>query len=134
MPWRAAAPAGGFSAAQPWLPVDRQHLAQAVDRQAADEQSVLSFARRFIGWRKAHAPLTLGGASVLTVHPQVFAVERAHGGERILALFNFSGDSVRVRAAALPQFDLLSGSGFAAAIDQDGVSLPPYGALFGRLT
>jgi alpha-glucosidase len=134
MPWQASAPAAGFSATRPWLPVDRQHQAQAVDRQASDRQSVLSFARRFIQWRKEQPALTLGNARALTVHPQVFAMERAHGGERVLALFNFAAEPVRIPPSALPSLTALSGHGFDIAADAEAVSLPPYGAWFARLS
>ena len=133
MPWQALAPAGGFSAVRPWLPVDRQHVEQAVDRQAGNRHSVLNFTRHFIRWRKAQAPLTRGRAKVLTVAPQVFALKREHAGRRVLALFNFSPEPVLVARSSLPPLRLLSGHGFELALESNGLRLPPYGACFAEL-
>ncbi|MGN6389567.1 MAG: alpha-amylase family glycosyl hydrolase, partial [Burkholderiaceae bacterium] len=51
MPWTDA-PHGGFSRAEPWLPVDATHLPLNVATQEADAGSMLHFTRRMLALRK----------------------------------------------------------------------------------
>jgi len=43
MPWSSQLPNAGFSTAKPWLPVPREHLSLAVDKQEEDR---IQFCRR----------------------------------------------------------------------------------------
>ena len=47
-PWRHDAPHGGFSSAEPWLPMPSEHLSRAYDLQWADPHSPLQRVRRFL--------------------------------------------------------------------------------------
>ncbi len=94
LPWRAEAPYGGFSAAEPWLPMDPRHLNLAVDGQAHDPASMLAFTRSLIVFRKAHPALVDGALKLLPSPDPVVAFERTGGGERLLCAFNLGREPV----------------------------------------
>jgi alpha-glucosidase len=52
MPWTADAPGAGFTAGQPWLPVDPAQRPLAVERQDADPDSMLAFVRKWLAFRR----------------------------------------------------------------------------------
>jgi len=63
IPWNKDETNAGFSnAAQPWLPVDKDHSPLSVSAQENDPHSVLNFTRSFLKWRKDQPALTQGGA------------------------------------------------------------------------
>lgn len=89
MPWRADQPNAGFSAGEPWLPIDPRHIPLAVDRQEADPASMLHVTRRLIALRKAHAALGRGAMTMIeTGHADLLAFERTLGAERLVCVFN----------------------------------------------
>ena len=94
MPWRAAAPNGGFSTGEPWLPVDRRHLDLAVDLQEPDPGSTLNLTRRLIALRKAKPALRLGAIRPVEAPAPLLAFERGDGEERLLCAFNLGEDAV----------------------------------------
>ncbi|WP_225421325.1 alpha-glucosidase family protein [Sphingomonas parva] len=94
MPWRAAAPNGGFSDAEPWLPLDPRHLPLAVDRQESDPGSMLALTRRLLALRKGRAALRVGTIERVDAPPQVLAFERRAGSERLLCVFNFGEEPI----------------------------------------
>jgi len=130
MPWHAVAPSAGFTGSRPWLPVDPRHLGRSVDRQSADPDSVLNFARAFIRWRRAQPELTQGGFKLVDFGSEVLGIERTHGNSHMLALFNLTGRTVEVAVGT--GFVPLIDNGFAAPLAGGAMSLPPYGAVFGR--
>lgn len=125
MPWTAQAPQSGFSEAEEtWLPVDPRHAALAVDRQAADGSSVLSFTRALLAFRRAHPTFRTGEFAFVDAPPGVLAFERTSDEERLLYLFNL-GDDVRTVAAEGRPLDL----GLTFEMTADGVCLPPAGGV-----
>jgi len=88
MPWRAEAVQAGFSTAEPWLPIDPEHLPLAVDQQEADPDSVLQLTRRLIAFRKRYTALRTGSVRPVDVPAPLLAFERSHGEERLLCMFN----------------------------------------------
>jgi alpha-glucosidase len=132
MPWQRDAAHGGFSETRPWLPVPREHLAIAVDVQEADPGSTLNRTRGFLAWRRAHPALVKGGARFIDTDEPVLAFERTRDGERLLCVFNLSGEPAEwpAPAAVAP----VTGHGFAGRLDPDGViRLSGYEAFFGRI-
>src|SRR6185312_6909353 len=78
MPW-ANRPHGGFSEAEPWLPVDDIHRELNVESQEARAGSVLRFAKEMIALRKARPELSEGTIRLLdaqTVPEGVLAFAR----------------------------------------------------------
>jgi len=94
MPWTAAARHAGFSAAEPWLPVDPAHLPLSVDAQEADPGSMLHLTRRLLAFRKAHPALRTGAFRPVDVPAPLLGFERGEGADRLLCLFNLSDGPV----------------------------------------
>ena len=110
--------------------VNRQKLDRAaVERDLTDGRSrrrrVFERLARLLQARAASPAFDPHGAQrVLSLNDRVFAVERAAGGRRALSLTNVSAEIQRVQpGAAWRHARPLAG---AAAVDDDGVSLPPY--------
>ena len=93
MPWAAAAAHGGFSPAEPWLPVDPTHLALAVDRQEADGGSMLNFTRRLVALRRECEPLRVGALRMVPVPEPLVAFERGDG--ELLCVFNLGDEAAQ---------------------------------------
>ncbi len=129
MPWSSELPNGGFTTSKPWLPIPREHLAQAVNEQEKDPRSVLHTFRRLLAWRKQHPALVRGEIAFVESSEQVLAFERSSNGDRVLCVFNFSN-----REAAQPISSLwrsAEGHGFDAISGQDQILLPAFGVWFG---
>src|SRR5690606_39023451 len=60
MPWTAQAPHGGFSDAEPWLPLDARHLALNVALQERSPDSALALAREAFALRRRLPALHAG--------------------------------------------------------------------------
>lgn len=109
MPWAANAPFCGFSKHEPWLPVPLSHASLSVDRQEADQDSILSLTRTFLKWRK--------GQSAFKTPDCIFYET---GNERVLhftrgnetsgtieCLFNLSPDPQEYKGRKLPAYAAL---------------------------
>jgi alpha-glucosidase len=94
MPWRGDAANAGFSAGEPWLPVDPRHLALAVDGQEADPASTLALTRRLVALRKRHPALRLGPVRPVAAPAPLLAFERGESGARLLCVFNLGEEAV----------------------------------------
>src|SRR5690606_19166181 len=70
MPWTSRAPHGGFSEAEPWLPVDERHLALNVAQQEISSDSALSLAREVFTLRRRLPALHAGDVVFPTEDPQ----------------------------------------------------------------
>lgn len=128
MPWQSAAPYAGFSKAAPWLPMPADHHDLAVDLQAADPDSLLSFTRRFLWWRRTRPALLTGTLRLVDLGDDIVAFERRQGAERLLCLFNPNDRHVAVTLpdGMVPQE---SPGGALKAGDRKGL-LPPWGFVF----
>ncbi|QOY93754.1 alpha glucosidase [Massilia sp. UMI-21] len=134
MPWRSDAPHAGFTDAKPWLPVAEPHGAVAVDRQEADAQSPLNFARRFIAWRRSMPQLTRGEIAFFDAPEPVLALRRdLDGMDSVLAAFNLGAEPVSFDWPESGNAKALDGQGLAGSASGGRVTLPPYGAWFGSI-
>jgi alpha-glucosidase len=122
MPWHADRPHGGFSAAEPWLPLGEDHAALAIDRQQADPQSQLAFTQSAIALRKAHPALRTGDVRILAANGCLLAMERVNG-ERLLCAFNMGAEPVTYQAQPGQWQELLATAPIAR--DDAGFILPP---------
>ena len=121
MPWRSGAPALGFSAGEPWLPVGPDHDALAVDRQEADPASMLHWTRAVLALRKAHPALRRGDLTVVRADAAMLVIERTLDGETLVCAFNMT-------AAPQP----FAATGVLIETGHDGERLAPFGALVAR--
>ncbi len=90
MVWEASNQNGGFSAAQPWLPVSSEHLARNVAGQEADPGAPLHHYRRAIGFRRTHPALIDGTQEAMTADGAALHFIRRTDGQAIFCAFNLS--------------------------------------------
>jgi alpha-glucosidase len=128
MPWSATADHACFTTGIPWLPVPDSHRALAVDAQEADDASLLHAFRRFLHWRRTIPALVRGTLQPLALEDPMVGFVRSYKGQRVLAIFNLSGQTVPIPSieTGLP----LAASGFQPT--QNG-ALGPFGAHFAAL-
>ncbi|MBM7049867.1 MULTISPECIES: alpha-glucosidase family protein [Rhizobium] len=101
MPWEASRAHAGFTTAEKsWLPVPYQHASLAVDKQEADEGSVLHHYQQTLAFRREYAALRDGDMTFLDTEEDVLAFTRSKGGETLFFVFNLSRKPVKV---ALPK-------------------------------
>ena len=96
MPWNRARRHGGFSDAEPWLPVDSRHFDLAVDAQEDEAGSTLHLARRFVRLRSQYLALRTGAMRMVrTDVDSLLAFERGAGDDALLCVFNLGSEPVR---------------------------------------
>ena len=125
MPWDAAAPHGGFTTGEPWLPLSPGNIARAVSVQAGDPQSLLAHARAMIALRNAHAALRQGSIEDVRARGALLTFVRRNDGEAIHCAFNIGSDALRHKAPAGTTVLALNGA--------DAADLPGWGVLLTRL-
>jgi alpha-glucosidase len=87
-------PHGGFSSADPWLPMG-DPAGRNVARQQADQKSILSLYRLLITLRRSEIALSLGDQQPLRSKNDVLSYKRLLGDSEILIALNFSRDPRR---------------------------------------
>ena len=93
MHWNARRNAG-FSAGEPWIPVNPNYASINAEAEEANADSVLHFYRRLIALRNGSRTLQYGDYRPLwTEHGQIFAYQRALDGETDTIICNMSGES-----------------------------------------
>jgi alpha-glucosidase len=97
MPW--AGPAGithaahgGFSSAEPWLPMPDAHLDLAVDVQERDSGSVLNLTRALAALRRARPELRVGDFAPMETPEPLLVFDRSLGAGALRCVFNL-GDA-----------------------------------------
>jgi len=133
MPWRHDAPNAGFSASEPWLPIDPSHLPLAVDLQSGDSDSVLSAARKVIAVRRRHPALRDGAIHFIEAEGSILSFERVSSGDRVFCAFNMGGVEARVNAPTEHRWSVLCGSAGMPEGDFASTTLPPLGYLVAGL-
>ena len=136
MVWQSASHLGAFSTApKAWLPVPADHLAHAVDRQIADEQSTLAFYRRFIHLRRAHPALIKGALELIDAPDGVLAFVRREGDEALLCAFNMTAEPVRFVVPGHPALGDVDGLEGIPVAPRKGATLglEAYGAWIGSI-
>ena len=134
MVWDDAKPNGGFSTAKPWLPVAKDHLPLAVNKQQGDPRlaartlSPLSGlpARTIPRWPRAISSSLPSRATLLR-----FA--RDEGNEQIVCAFNLGSTPASIDLGAGKKASSLSGHGLSGKAEGGKIRLQGYGAWFGRL-
>ncbi len=122
MPWSDNAPNGGFSHAEPWLPVGADHPALAVARQENDPASMLAVTRALLALRRSHPALQTGALDVRTAGAALLVFTRTLGDSRIVCAFNMGADPLAWDGPTDAR--VLTACGGASAI-----ALPPYSAI-----
>ena len=96
MQWDSS-PHGGFSSAEPWLPVNPDWSSRNVDTQIQDGRSLIHLYRSLIALRKDHPALSRGSMQLVdTDHPHILSWLREHGDERLLVALNLSTQNQQI--------------------------------------
>jgi alpha-glucosidase len=130
MPWTRDAPHGGFSTAEPWLPMPDAHRAMAVDVQASDAASTLSAARALLRWRRDVPALREGGIAFRPAPADVLLFERSLAGDRILCAFNLGHEH---RTLTVREAVEITPTDLGGRLADEQLTLAPRGAAFARL-
>ena len=133
MPWAGTAN-GGFSPAQPWLPVPAAHLAYAVTAQERAADSPLQGFRRFLRWRRQQPALLWGHIRFLHSDDALLVFERRLADYALLVAFNLSEQPAAVELPALHGAQLLDGHGLPGArLEGTRLVVPAHGACYASL-
>jgi alpha-glucosidase len=95
MQW-SSAPNAGFSAAAPWLPLADDFAELNVERQRADERSMLALYRELLALRRTRPALAVGAYRSLGASEHVLGYVRSQGSEATAVLLNFTGEPQRL--------------------------------------
>lgn len=87
MPWDASANAG-FSAVEPWLPLNADWSTRNAAPQRDDPASMLNLYRSLLQLRRARPALSVGDVTVLDAGDDVLVYQRSHDDERLLIALN----------------------------------------------
>lgn len=94
MQWNAENGAG-FTAGTPWLKINPNHKSVNVEADEKNPDGVLSFFRRMVGIKKESEILRDGSFTELYAGKSVYAFSRELGGEKLVAVCNFSKRTVK---------------------------------------
>jgi alpha-glucosidase len=133
MPWNGAAPQMGFTTGTPWLPPGPAHAALSVAAQEGDANSVLSYARRLLGLRRASAALRLGDLALIEAPLPLIAFLRRAEGQTLICVFNLGSEPARFSCPPLARAEPLDWGCGRVAFSPTGLNLGPLSAWFGTL-
>jgi alpha-glucosidase len=139
MVWEAEAENAGFSTGKPWLPVPQAHRARAVDAESGEDHSVLSAYRSVLAMRRRHPALTTGSIRFLDAEGDVLAFIREGDGEKLVCVFNFTGDPVgwtlppELGDVELVALEIDTSGVLAGVLEEATMALPPLGCFIGKL-
>lgn len=84
----------GFTTGIPWLGINENYYNINVEKQLADENSILNFYKKMIKLKKDNDVFTYGKYNlILDKHPQIFAYTRTLKEEKMVVFSNLTGDS-----------------------------------------
>ena len=88
---------GGFSTAAPWIGMGKNWRAANAEREEGNPDSVLSFYKKLIAFRKGNPLIRDGSFRLLwPEHEKIFAYERSYKGQQLLVLCNFSAETLTI--------------------------------------
>ncbi|TAL26879.1 MAG: alpha-glucosidase [Alphaproteobacteria bacterium] len=130
MPWDAGKNGGFTTANECWLPVPPEHAQASVTAQERDKNSMLSFTRSFLKWRKGHPALLRGNLTFESVNENVLAFTRAGNGETLFCAFNLKPTPVTIPLES--GWAPVEGHGLPSRAQGQSVELAGFGGFFGR--
>lgn len=115
---------GGFSSAEPWLPLSPANAARAVSLQEGDAGSTLNVARAMFGLRQLYPALRLGAIENCQAEGECLVLDRVYEAQRIRCLFNLGAKEIPFSDTS--ENTVLIGTVGGATRER----LPGYSALF----
>jgi len=128
MPWTSGE-YGGFTSAEPWLPVDGHHRQLSVEKQLAEADSTLRVTREFLRWRKSQSAMVDGTLILSDFDDDLLGWLRVSHDQAILAIFNLTSET---RSTSLPAGagEIVFQAGFTPHLRDNWLTLPPFQAAF----
>lgn len=85
----------GFTSGEPWIKVNPNYKEINAARQRKDENSVFSYYKKLIAFRKEYDIFTEGDFTLhYEEHPEIFVYERNYKNQRLVVIANFFGNGV----------------------------------------
>ncbi len=94
MAWDSS-PHGGFSSAEPWLPLHANWLTRNVAVERADPGSLLNLYRALLALRRARPALAIGDIALAPAEGRVLSYARACGDEHLFVALNLGSEAAR---------------------------------------
>ncbi|WP_438824519.1 glycoside hydrolase family 13 protein [Bacillus sp. JJ1521] len=136
MQWSRAENAG-FTTGQPWMGVNPNFVEINVEKQLADQDSVLHFYKKLIALKKSNKLFTYGVYDLLLEEdPQLYVYTRTLGDEKVIVVTNLSTDNTvcRVPEGEFKHDGLMLANYHVEAHEStDEIELRPYEARVYRL-
>ena len=87
----------GFTSGKSWLPVNENYIDINAEAETKDANSVLSWYKTLINFRRSHEILTAGSyKEIFADSEEIFAYERELDGEKVIVVVNFTDENVRL--------------------------------------
>ena len=115
----------GFSTGQPWLPVHPKFNTINVKTDSKSKHSIQAFLKTFLSLRKKHQVFLDGELTFHSIHPNIYAYERANKEERILILTSFADHAITITLKDHHLWQLLLTNHPSLTL-KEKITLPPF--------
>lgn len=130
MQWRGDQAHAGFTAGQPWIPVNDNFTEINVAQNLAEKDSVFATYQQLIQYRKDHDIVVKGDFQLLYPdHPAVFAYKRQWQDDAFVVLANVSEEEQTVAVAELSLNDVIINNYDELTVRDGQLTLEPYQAI-----
>lgn len=130
MQWRGDQAHAGFTAGQPWIPVNDNFTEINVAQNLAEKNSVFATYQQLIQYRKDHDIVVKGDFQLLYPdHPAVFAYKRQWQDDAFVVLANVSEEEQTVDVAELSLNDVIINNYDEVTVRDGQLTLAPYQAI-----
>lgn len=130
MQWRGDQAHAGFTAGQPWIPVNDNFTEINVAQNLAEKDSVFATYQQLIQYRKDHDIVVKGDFQLLYPdHPAVFAYKRQWQDDAFVVLANVSEEEQTVDVAELSLNDVIINNYDEVTVRDGQLRLEPYQAI-----
>lgn len=130
MQWRGDQAHAGFTAGQPWIPVNDNFTEINVAQNLAEKDSVFATYQQLIQYRKDHDIVVKGDFQLLYPdHPAVFAYKRQWQDDAFVVLANVSEEEQTVDVAELSLNDVIINNYDEVTVRDGQLTLEPYQAI-----
>lgn len=130
MQWRGDQAHAGFTAGQPWIPVNDNFTEINVAQNLAEKDSVFATYQQLIQYRKDHDIVVKGDFQLLYPdHPAVFAYKRQWQDDAFVVFANVSEEVQTVDVAELSLNDVIINNYDEVTVRDGQLTLEPYQAI-----